>query len=110
QAYLMARHREHVARLHGSGTVCGLKVTQHPDPACRDRFVVVEPGLALDCCGREIYVGERVLVDLRAELAAPDAGQTAGKSLLLSICYDECRTEYAPVLYSECACDDNQCE
>ena len=42
QRYLLAKHREHVHRLHGWGTVCGLKVTEHPDPACQDRFVVLK--------------------------------------------------------------------
>ncbi len=38
--------------LHGSGVVCGL------DVSILDRSVRIEPGLALDCCGREIYVGQ----------------------------------------------------
>ncbi len=110
QRFLLAKHREHVHRLHAAGTVCGLKVTQHPDPACRDRYIVIEPGLALDCCGREIHVTEKVCVDLRAELSAADPPGPDDKTLLISVCYDECRTEFAPALYSDCACSEDRCE
>src|SRR3954454_7118807 len=60
QRYLLGKHREHVRRLHGTGTVCGLKVIEHPEAACRDRFVIIEKGLALDCCGREIHITEPI--------------------------------------------------
>ena len=36
--------------LHGSGVICGLEVS------IDDNFLTIEPGLALDCGGREIYV------------------------------------------------------
>ena len=39
--------------LHGSGVICGLEVS------IDDNFLSIEPGLALDCCGREIYVPEK---------------------------------------------------
>ncbi|MEA2338344.1 MAG: hypothetical protein QOE82_2351 [Thermoanaerobaculia bacterium] len=111
QRYHTGKHRQHQKLLHGTGTVCGLKVVEHPDPACRDRFVLIEKGLALDCCGREIQVTENVYVDLRAEIAAlADKPAAGAKTLQVSICYDECLTEFEPVLYSECACDGDRCE
>jgi hypothetical protein len=110
QRFLLAQHREHVHRLHSAGTLCGLKVTQHPDPACIERFVVIEPGLAVDCCGREIHITEKVCVDLRAELSGADPPGPDDKTLLISLCYDECRTEYAPALYSDCSCGEERCE
>jgi hypothetical protein len=42
----------------GWGIVCGLDVSL--DPSC----LVVEPGLALDCCGHEILVCERLTLSL----------------------------------------------
>ncbi len=54
QRYTMGKLRRHNQKLHGWGTVCGLKVKQHPNPACQSQYVVVEPGTAIDCCGREI--------------------------------------------------------
>lgn len=112
QDYLIGKHRQHNRFLHGWGTVCGLKVVQHPTPECRDRFVVIEPGLALDCCGREIAVREEVYVDLARCLAPvnPDEGVLPGRNLLISICYAECKTEHVPALYSECGCEEGSCE
>src|SRR5450631_4258743 len=50
QRYYVDKLRHHEQRLHGWGVVCGLKVDQHENPGCRDRFVCVEPGTAVDCC------------------------------------------------------------
>ena len=132
QDYHIGKHRQHNRYLHGWGTVCGLKVVQHPDPACQDRFVVLEPGLALDCCGREIVVREKVYVDLQGVAApaaaasvppaasprlvkapsqsAETAAAAASRHLLISLCYRECKTEFVSALYSECGCDENVCE
>lgn len=62
QEYLLDRIRSH-NRLHGYGTVCGLGVEPTRPPSGR---VVVEPGVALDCCGREIVVRKRIELDLTA--------------------------------------------
>jgi hypothetical protein len=56
QSYFLSRHRLHNRLLHGWGIVCGLKVTPHPNPDCARRWVVVHPGIALDCCGRELIL------------------------------------------------------
>jgi hypothetical protein len=68
QSYLRGKDRLHASHLHGAGTVCGLKLRQHPNPACRNRYVTLEPGLALDCCGNEIVVDREVQIDLRAAI------------------------------------------
>src|SRR3546814_19593417 len=59
QGYVLSRLRLRNRLFHGWGVVCGLDVCSHPDPACRDRYVVVEPGIAIDCCGNDIFVCER---------------------------------------------------
>lgn len=70
QTYFLSRHRLHNRLLHGWGIVCGLKVTHHPDhrrnpdSACARRWVVVHPGIALDCCGRELIVGREIAFEL----------------------------------------------
>jgi hypothetical protein len=56
QTYFLSRHRLHNRLLHGWGIVCGLKVTPHPNPDCARRWVVIHPGIALDCCGRELIL------------------------------------------------------
>jgi hypothetical protein len=54
QQYLRDKLRLHHVALHGWGIVCGLKVVEHPMPGCLK--IRVEPGLAIDGCGREIQV------------------------------------------------------
>jgi DNA-binding beta-propeller fold protein YncE len=111
QLYHIDKHRQHNRYLHGYGTVCGLRVVQHSNEACRDRYVIVEPGLALDGCGREIFVPETQYVDVGAKLAPQKADPTqTGKHLLISLCYQECETEFVPALYAECGCTDTGCE
>src|SRR5205823_14328173 len=48
QRYYVEKMRHHNRRLHGWGVVCGLRVHEHDNAACRDRFVCVDPGRAVD--------------------------------------------------------------
>jgi len=104
------KQRHHNLRLHGAGVVCGLKVRQHESPDCRSRFLVVEPGSALDCCGHEILVTAPEIVDLgrhRELLRATSDGRL--HTLALCLAYRECPTDEVPLLYDDCGCDDTQC-
>jgi hypothetical protein len=112
QRYYVDKLRHHHQRLHGSGVVCGLRVTQHNNEACRNRYVCIEPGTAIDCCGREIVVRERECIDITQYKAIKDLieKKDTGKHMLqICIRYKECPTEEIPVLYDECGCDDNRC-
>lgn len=62
QRYLIDKSRLHQLALHGWGVVCGLKVKPHPH--CPQLRIIVEPGLAIDPCGRMI----RVLSEQELEL------------------------------------------
>ena len=108
--YHADKMRHHNLRLHGTGTVCGLKVVPHPSVDCRTRYVMVEPGSALDCCGREILVTEPEMVDVARD---PEVLKSNADGLLhtLQVCvrFRDCPTEDVPVLYDECGCDDTQC-
>src|SRR5438270_3294408 len=64
QRFYIDKHLLHQQRLHGEGVVCGLKVAAHDNPACRDRFVCVEPGLAIDCCGHDLLVTRKDCIDI----------------------------------------------
>jgi hypothetical protein len=60
----------------GWGIVCGLEVT------LENGALVVEPGLALDCCGRELLVCDRRVIKIETVLEAlsgsyPGSGGTA---------------------------------
>jgi len=66
QLYVVEKWKRHHARLHGTGVVCGLEVKAHGTPGCRDRYLVVQPGTALDCCGNEILVIDPETIDITA--------------------------------------------
>jgi len=112
QHYFREKIRLHHQRLHGSGIVCGLQIMEHENPACRDRYVTLQPGSAVDCCGKDILVVEPEVLDLTVFLAFQElqaAGGDQAHTLQLCIRYRECPYEQIPVLYDECGCDDSQC-
>jgi hypothetical protein len=73
QRYQIDKLRLHHLALHGWGTVCGLKVKPHP--YCPDLRLVVEPGLAIDACGREILVTREIELELPKAPEKPSATQ-----------------------------------
>jgi len=112
QTYVVDKFRHHNQHLHGSGVVCGMKVVQHENPACRDRFVCVTPGTAVDCCGHDIILRDLDCLDLWAVPAIKalrEANDTRTHTIQICIRYCECPTEDIPVLYDECGCDDARC-
>jgi hypothetical protein len=112
QHYFMEKLRHHNAHLHGTGAVCGLKVVAHDKDECRSRFICVEPGTAIDCCGHEIVLRFKEYIDLDtipAVKALKDKNDTAKHQLVICIRFRECETEQVPVLYDDCGCRDDKC-
>lgn len=111
QRYFREKIRHHNLRLHGTGVVCGLEVTQHPNADCRSRFVRLSPGTAIDCCGNEILVADPEDVELASlpGLAGIDPQDDKPHEVQLCLRYHECGSEPVPVLYDECGCDDDRC-
>jgi hypothetical protein len=70
QRYHTDKLRLHYMALHGWGLVCGLTV--HPHPHCPKLRIVVEEGLGIDDCGREV----RLLRDMELALPQPDTTTT----------------------------------
>jgi hypothetical protein len=111
QDYFLTMHHRHDRLLHGWGVVCGLRVRAHPTPACRPQYVVIEPGSALDCCGREVRIDQPTLFDFRAAFIAawraangPHAQpDKAAHRLEIVLRYQECPAEPVPVLFEGCA-------
>ncbi|MGS4947729.1 collagen-like protein [Meridianimarinicoccus sp. RP-17] len=102
------RHLHNLA-LHGTGTVCGLKVIQHPIEACRRENVVIEPGLALDCCGQELIVPDRLRVAVAELLESdPDLAEALDGSRHLVVGLRRCDrgAEPLPVLLPGCGAAD----
>lgn len=104
-AYHRTMRHLHNRVMHGSGVACGLDVRAHPRPECG---VVVDCGMAIDCCGREIVV-QRALAqpipwDLWPKLGTSGSGRDPSYVLVLCLEYCEVPTEKVPVLYSHDAC------
>ena len=73
--------------LHGEGVLCGLDVVPHERDDCAPTTVWIEPGIALDCRGRELINGCRLCVTWpvrgRARLRTTRArGEAAGHPVL----------------------------
>jgi hypothetical protein len=130
QDYFLSRMRLHNRMLHGWGIVCGLEVERHRDPRCRD-WVIVRPGIAIDCCGRELVLDREKAVRLSllpgsTEEGAPtpdsddngqpgqgyDGDQTEPDSGAFLVClsFKEERIEYVPALYHQGSCDPKHLE
>jgi hypothetical protein len=118
QEYLRSRHQLHNRLVHGWGIICGLEVKPHKRQECHAKTVVVKAGVALDCCGREVVLGEDTVFDVprtkRAEphqappepaqdyKAAPEKGAPEHREhLLLCLYYAEHEIELTPAIYSE---------
>jgi hypothetical protein len=129
QRYHIDKRRLHNVLLHGWGVVCGLRVKPHPHcPALR---IVVEAGLAIDACGREVRLLEDVELALpqmppprapspcpldpatRSEVQAEPQGeaeceaapaQEACAPLWICLRYCEREEQFSLAPFDECAC------
>lgn len=93
--------------VHGWGVVCGLDVNPLEDESNKLTKVSIEPGLAIDCHGREIIVCKRKEVSLKpeeTECSNNDNTHQTGKQEKYAIClkFKDCKTEYFPVMYGTC--------
>jgi DNA-binding beta-propeller fold protein YncE len=121
QRFMLGKLQRHNRRAHGCGTLCGLKVTQHPDPQCRERYVVIQPGTALDCCGHEIVIEKPEFFDLhgaferqwREIVADRDEDEHEPDDLhTVQVCvrYAECSAEPMPAIFGDSGCGDEACQ
>jgi len=96
--------------VHGWGVVCGLDVMLKEG---KTDEVIVTPGLAIDCCGREILVCEEQkvqLIPVESECHKEKGAKEEGvKNLVICLEYYECKTE--PINLPPIACDQKEkCE
>lgn len=122
--YHATRMNTHDIRLHDFGTVCGLLVKEHTAPECVDKYAILQPGIALDCCGREIVVPEPVFVPLfdgarNGWCGAPESilqlpsGMGLAETrptLYVYLAYQQCDTDPIPSYVRACGCCENSCE
>ena len=86
----------------GWGVVCGLDVYWNSEK----RKLVVEPGMALDCCGHEIIVCEKQYLSFDEndeDCCLEDRQRPVGK-FVLCLEYHECKTE--PIDFPAAGCDE----
>jgi hypothetical protein len=77
--------------VNGWGVVCGLDVKMHPK---KDMSVIVTPGLAIDCLGREILVSVEKEVSLKPEESECHKKETElDETLVICLVYKKCKTE-----------------
>lgn len=90
--YFLSHAHAHNRLLHGWGIVCGLTVDRREGkPRCLD----IHPGIALDCCGRELIVREQITREL------PEDTTKYGDDFLICLQYREDMVEFLPALYAE---------
>ena len=103
QQYHAGRMHVHSRYVTGTGIVCGLGVTMEAaDDDEGSPTAIVEPGVAVDDCGRQIVVEDPDRIDVPATTAG-------GGRVSVYIEYATCKAESVPVTGSEDACGD-ECE
>ncbi len=119
QRYFLLRSRLHNAALHGFGTVWGLKVGSQENETALT--LTCDTGLAIDPLGREVYVPQKVCLDITGlvathfwgDLAAPPPapGAEAGadsplRRVYVVLRYRACLTEQVPAITQPCSGQD----
>ncbi len=108
QLYHIAKSRMLNSVLHGEGTVCGLKLKEHPSTECQTEYIYVEPGVAIDCCGREIVVTGNEPIHVAGLLEEAGLELDGTLDLFIAIKYDDVAAEQVPVILPDCDCADQQ--
>lgn len=101
QRYMNGKRQLLNRLLHGVGTVCGLQVTAQGDTG-----IVLSPGVALDCCGREIVVSQEYTRSDISELPGYPATLNGGKTLYLCLAYTECLREPVSAIADPSTCEE----
>jgi hypothetical protein len=104
------KHRNSNLLLHGSGTVCGLKISAKALPGGTDAEIAVAAGFAISPRGRWIRIANDQCAPLNLWLqsqagtpyASPGPGQ---KTLYVTLCYNQCLTDLVPIAGQQCAPD-----
>lgn len=87
QEYFLSRSRLQNRLLHGWGIVCGLRVLPHPNADCRENWVVIKSGVALDCSGREIFVHKDTALEIPLD-DLPDPGDNSDPGSGTSVAFN----------------------
>lgn len=91
--------------VHGWGVVCGLDVEIVSGNGNEKDKIKIEPGLAIDCFGREILVCEPQFIPIIPEASECDNNQTQQseeKKYAVCLKFKECKTDSFTVSYGAC--------
>lgn len=117
QGYHAGKRRLLNRMLHGTGVVCGLDLNAEKG----GRWIEVTAGLALDCCGNEIYVNKTRRFDL-SQLVPPakkahdseeckeSEADADGARYYVGIRYDEKETNPVSVYLPGADCEERTCK
>jgi len=106
QRYFIEKQRLINRLIHGEGVVCGLKVEKVEN---KESFICITPGVALDCCGREIVVPEPVEIDLSKKISLEEFGDEETITRWVTIRYSACGKEPVPAYSAESSCEETCC-
>jgi len=106
QKYFIEKQRLINRLIHGEGVVCGLKVEEVKD---KSNFIRITPGVAIDCCGREIVVPEPVEIDLSKKVSLEEFGEGDTITRWVTIYYNACGKEPVPVYSADSSCEETCC-
>lgn len=99
QRYFIEKQRLINRLIHGSGVVCGLRVEQIGDTT----KIRIHPGVALDCCGREIVVPTEKELDLKGLVPS------GVEEVYVLLKYDWCGKEPVPNVSDVSSCEETCC-
>lgn len=114
QNYQAGKRRLLNRMLHGAGIVCGLDVLWDD----KSRLFSINPGLALDCQGNEIWVNHKVTINfdqmwpvqkLHTTSSPCEKSESQSKKYHLIVCYDEKETDPVQVYLPGSSCQENNC-
>jgi len=104
QSYSNEKRRLLSRLIHGTGVVCGIEV-KHPMVAGETLTLELTPGVAIDCCGREIVVGD----DYDGEKLEANGPPVGKGTYYVYLEYEECDKESVPVPANSSACEEACC-
>jgi hypothetical protein len=124
EKYVIEKNKLYHRALHGSGIVCGLKLTC--DAQCKGNVLICE-GFAIDNCGNDLVVCSAAHFDVMAELKKQklllsygskdpceedtrDHGCHTRQCFYITICYAEELSDYVTPFQNGCSSGPQTCE
>jgi len=124
QRYVREKRKLYHRSLHGSGVVCGLRLTCDPN---RAGGILVGRGYAIDDCGNDLVLPERQPLDVVSLLTqkglivtepTPDPCRPKNaesecnlqQCFYITICYTEDQVDFATPLVATCQTTSSECE